>query len=158
MDTIQTDDHRLILNESGALLYPATEDMEDNELHLADAQEFQYRELVAIADYVNTHRERFVQIQLELERLWLTVADDVINYMEAERKGSAVDASINDTQRVLALLASAPQEQRGSAGCWYQPVLAHKKYPSAFFQQWVPFLRILRKRKEERFPTAYAEL
>ncbi len=158
METVQTVDHRLIFNESGVLIFKATDETEDSDLHPADAQEYQYQELLAIAEYVILHREQFVQIQQELESTWQAVAEEVIEYMEAERQGSSVHATICETQRVLAHLASVPQKQRSWAVSWYLPVMTHKTFPHTFFQQWVPFLRALHRRKEERFPYAFADL
>lgn len=156
MEVVQTIDHRLIFNESGVLAYTADEELEENELDHTQVQEFQYQEMLAITEFVNANRDRFVQVQQQLECTWRAVADEVIESMEAEHPGSAADASIQETQRVLSALASAPHNQRGIAGQWYQPVLTKRAFPRAFFQQWIPFLRILHQRKVERFPTILA--
>jgi hypothetical protein len=160
MERLQTSDHRLIINEAGVLIFAADEDCEDTDLDRSAAQEGQFHELRAAADYVNANRDKLMRLQQELECTWAEVADEIINSMEAARSGSAVEAPITDTQRLLETLGSVTRHPRpepiGIAGRWYQSMWTEDAYPSTFLQQWTPFLRVLHQRKLERFPDAYA--
>jgi hypothetical protein len=152
---ISTSDHRFWINGAGIQVYKASSDDEMEERKRADAQEFQFAEILALVDHVQAHYAAFLQAQDTLEHTWHIVADEVIDAFEARVPGSACGATGQDIQRMLHTLGPLTFNRAfptdSFAGRWYQSLWLPEE-TATFTQQWVPFLRNFQQRCLERFP------
>lgn len=155
---VQTPGYRLIINEAGAVLYTGTEDDEDNELE--EKAELNFADLLAIADLVVAKRTEIETAKAQIEATWLEVADEVITRLEEQAPGLGTGATGEQIQRLLHDLGPVEFTRKGkalsSAGAWYQSMFTDDGYMTTFGLQWVAFLKVVHKRRMERFPDRYS--
>ena len=121
----------------------------------ADAQEWQFAEVLALVDHVQAHTATFAHAQTALERTWRTVADEIIDAFEQQTPGRACEATGQEIQQMLHTLGPLTFNRAlptdSIAGRWYQRLWLPEE-TATFTQQWVPFLRAFQQRCVERFP------
>lgn len=153
--TIATSDHRFCINGAGIQLYEASSDEEMEQRSPADAQEIQFAEILTLVDHIQAHYATFVQAQATLEQTWSSVADEVMDALEAQSPGRASEATGQDIQNMLYTLGpltfTRVYPTDSFAGRWYQSLWLPEE-TATFTQQWVPFLRVFHRRRLERFP------
>ncbi len=154
--TIATSDHRFYINSAGIQIYEASSDEEMEQRLPADAQELQFAEMLVLVDHIQARYAAFVQAQARLQHTWRTVADEVIEALEAQAPGRACEATGQDIQNVLHTLGpltfTSASPTDSFAGRWYQSLWLPEE-TATFTQQWVPFLRMFQQRRRERFPS-----
>ncbi|HEU5376770.1 MAG TPA: hypothetical protein VFV38_15145 [Ktedonobacteraceae bacterium] len=154
--TIATSDHRFCITSAGIQIYEASSDEEMEQRSPADAQELQFAEMLVLVDHIQARYAAFVHAQAHLQHTWRTVADEVIEALEAQAPGYAREATGQDIQNVLHTLGpltfTSASPTDSFAGRWYQSLWLPEE-TATFTQEWVPFLRVFRQRRMERFPS-----